>query len=97
MPKLPRASGDLHITAFKRAGWMVNHIEGSHYILIKEGSPVHLSIPVHSGKELGPGLLRKLIRRAGLKNEDYLEFLTGNLSVSPLLQFLLMVPIVIRS
>ena len=30
MPKLPRASGDKHIAAFKRAGWKVNHIEGSH-------------------------------------------------------------------
>ncbi|PWR74490.1 hypothetical protein DK846_01525 [Methanospirillum lacunae] len=39
---------------------MVNHIDGSHHILIKEGSPVHLSIPIHSGKELGPGLPRKL-------------------------------------
>ena len=52
----------------------MNHIEGSHYILIREGSPVHLSIPVHSGKELGPGLLRKLIRKAGLTTEEYLEF-----------------------
>ena len=76
MPKLPRASGDLHVAAFKRAGWMVNHIEGSHYILIKEGSPVHLSIPVHSGKELGPGLLWKLIRTAGLSTEESLEFFT---------------------
>lgn len=74
MPKLPRASGEHHVTAFKRAGWIVNHIEGSHHILIKEGSPVHLSIPVHSGKELGPGLLRKLIRKAGLTTEEYLEF-----------------------
>lgn len=74
MPKLPRASGDLHVTAFKRAGWIVNHIEGSHYILIKEGNPAHLSIPVHSGKELGPGLLRKLIRTAGLTTEEYMKF-----------------------
>jgi len=74
MPKLPRASGDLHVAAFKKAGWIVNHIEGSHYILIKEGSPVHLSIPVHSGKELGPGLLRKLIRTAGLTLEEYLLY-----------------------
>jgi hypothetical protein len=44
MPKLPRASGDKHVAAFKRAGWVVNHIEGSHYILIKGGSDVHLSI-----------------------------------------------------
>lgn len=74
MPKLPRVSGDLHVAAFKRAGWMINHIEGSHYIIIKEGSSIHLSIPVHSGKELGPGLLRKLIRTAGLTPEEYLEF-----------------------
>lgn len=50
MPKSPRASGDKHITAFKRDGWKVNHIEGSHHILIKEGRSVHLSIPVHKGK-----------------------------------------------
>ena len=35
MPKLPRASGDKHVSAFKAAGWQVNHIEGSHHILIK--------------------------------------------------------------
>lgn len=41
MPKLPRASGDKHVSAFKAAGWQVNHIEGSHYILIKDNSEVH--------------------------------------------------------
>ena len=71
MPKLPRGSGKKHVAAFRRAGWVVNHIEGSHYILIKEGSPVHLSIPVHSGQTLGPGLLRKLIERAGMTLEEY--------------------------
>ncbi|RQW80590.1 MAG: type II toxin-antitoxin system HicA family toxin [Methanothrix sp.] len=51
---------------------MVNHVEGSHYILTKAGSNVHLSIPVHKGKDLGIGLLKKLIDRAGLTNEEYL-------------------------
>jgi len=73
MHKLPRVSGDKHIAAFKRAGWKVNHIEGSHYILIKEGSDVHLSIPVHKGKSLGIGLLKKLIAKAGLTNKEYLD------------------------
>ena len=73
MHKLPRVSGDKHIAAFKRAGWKVNHIEGSHYILIKEGSDVHLSIPVHKGKDLGIGLLKKLIAKAGLTNEEYID------------------------
>lgn len=72
MQKLPRVCGDKHIAAFKRAGWIVNHVEGSHFILTKAGSDVHLSIPVHNGKDLGIGLLKKLIDRAGLTNEEYL-------------------------
>lgn len=74
MPKLPRASGDKHISAFKAAGWQVNHIEGSHYILIKDNSEVHLSVPVHKNKILGIGLLKKLIAKAGLTNEQYLKY-----------------------
>ena len=77
MHKLPRACGDKHVAAFKRAGWKVNHIEGSHHILTKEGSDVHLSIPVHKGKDLGIGLLKKLIARAGLTNEEYLGLFYG--------------------
>ncbi len=74
MPKLPRAPGDKHVRAFERAGWRVNHIEGSHHILVKEGMDVHLSIPVHKGRDLGVGLLRKLIRKAGLTPEEYTTF-----------------------
>lgn len=73
MHKLPRASGEKHVAAFKRAGWTVNHIEGSHCIMIKVGSNVHLSIPVHKGREMGLGLLKKLIAKAGLSNEEYIK------------------------
>ena len=73
MQKLPRVCGDKHVAAFQRAGWKLNHIEGSHHILIKEGIDVHLSVPVHKGRDLGIGLLKKLIARAGLTNEEYLE------------------------
>ena len=73
MHKLPRASGDKHVAAFKRAGWVVNHIEGSHYIMVKEGSDVHLSIPVHKGKDLGIGLLKKLIAKAELDKDEYIN------------------------
>jgi len=39
----------------------------------KEGSRVTLSIPLH--KELKLGLLRKLIRDAGLSVEEFVELL----------------------
>ena len=77
MPKLPRSSGDRHVLAFKAAGRQVNRIEGSHYILIKNDSEIHLSIPVHKNKTLGVGLLKKLINKAGLTNEEYLAFFYG--------------------
>jgi len=77
MVRLPRAGGDKHIAAFKRASWKVNHIEGSHHILIKEGSDIHISIPVHSGKTLGVGILKKLVARAGLTNEEYIDLFYG--------------------
>jgi len=73
MHKLPKASGDKHVAAFKRAGWTVNHIEGSHRIMIKEGCNVHLSMPVHKGREMGLGFLKKLIAKAGLSNEESIE------------------------
>jgi predicted RNA binding protein YcfA (HicA-like mRNA interferase family) len=74
MPKLPRASGDKHVSAFKAAGWYINHIEGSHYILTKENSEIHLSVPVHKNKTLGIGLLKKLIAKAGLSNDQYIKY-----------------------
>lgn len=40
MRRLPRADGDKHVAAFKRAGWRLNHIEGSHHmkkIIVKAG------------------------------------------------------------
>ena len=77
MVRLPRAGGDKRVAALKRAGWKANHIEGSRHILTKEGSDIHLSIPVHSGKTLGIGLLKKLVARASLTNEEYIDLFYG--------------------
>jgi predicted RNA binding protein YcfA (HicA-like mRNA interferase family) len=41
-------------------------------MLTKSGYQWTLSIPLHS--ELGPGLLRKLIRQAGLTIEEFNQF-----------------------
>ena len=43
---------------------------GSHVVLVKDGSIYSLSVPLH--KELGPGLLRDLIRKSGLTIEEFI-------------------------
>jgi len=73
MPKLPRISGREAVRAFQRAGWEVARQRGSHVILTKPDSIYTLSIPLH--RELGPGLLRSLLRKAGLTVEEFRELL----------------------
>jgi len=73
MPKLPRVSGRKAVRAFQRAGWEVARQRGSHVVLTKAGSVYTLSVPLH--RVLGPGLLRDLVRKAGLTVEEFTELL----------------------
>jgi len=70
--KLPRWSGRKIIRVFKKAGWVVDRIEGSHHILVKGGVEEILSVPVHGTKLIKVGLLKGLIKDAGLTNEEFL-------------------------
>lgn len=62
-------SGSDAVRKFERAGWTVARRRGSHVMLVKSGYEYTLSIPQHD--ELGPGLLRKLIRQAALSVEEF--------------------------
>ncbi|VVB89782.1 HicA toxin of bacterial toxin-antitoxin [uncultured archaeon] len=73
MSKLPIISGMEAIKAFSRAGWIPHRQVGSHVVLRKEGSKVTLSIPKH--REIKPGLLRGLIKAAGLSMEEFEKLL----------------------
>lgn len=72
MTKLPVCSGEDAIRVLKKAGWIQDRQRGSHVTLIKEGRAVVLTVPLH--RELGPGLLRSLIRKAGLTVEEFQDF-----------------------
>ena len=73
MPQLPVISGREARRAFERDGWIFNRQRGSHMVLIKHGVAINLSIPDH--RELDRGLLRGLIRDAGMTVERFLELL----------------------
>jgi len=48
-------------------GWVVVRTKGSHYVLKKQGERATLSIPVHRGKDIKPGLLNFILKNANLK------------------------------
>ena len=68
MPHLPVISGDQFVKAVRKIGYSLDHTEGSHMILLHP-SGRRLSVPRHP--ELGRGLLRALIRDAGLSREEW--------------------------
>ena len=70
--RLPVLSGDDFVKVMRKIGYIWDDTEGSHMILIHL-SRRRLSVPRH--KELGPGLLRALIRDAGLSKEEFIRLL----------------------
>lgn len=54
----------------ERHGWNLLRIHGSHHIYGKAGSVVRLSIPIHGKKPIKVGLLKHLMKMAGLQESD---------------------------
>jgi predicted RNA binding protein YcfA (HicA-like mRNA interferase family) len=54
----------------ERHGWTLLRIHGSHHIYGKSGSVVRLSVPIHGNQPLKIGLLKHLLKMAGLQESD---------------------------
>lgn len=62
--QLKLCSGAVAVKKFKKVGWKVDRQVGSHAMLVKTGYPYTLSVPQH--KELGIGILKKLLKQADI-------------------------------
>ncbi len=74
MPKLPTVTGEEAIKALEKANFQNVRQKGSHIRLKHEDGRV-VTIPVHSGKNLGKGLLKKILRDSELTVEEFLDLL----------------------
>ena len=71
--RLPTISGRDCIRALEKAGFVLARQKGSHMIMFQDDPAV--TIPVPNRSELGRGLLRAIIREAGLSVEEFLRLL----------------------
>ena len=72
MPPLPVISGDQLARALRKTGYRMDRIRGSHMILAHPDRTT-LSVPRH--RELDRGLLRRLIRDAGVSPAGLIDLL----------------------
>jgi predicted RNA binding protein YcfA (HicA-like mRNA interferase family) len=74
--RLPVVKGRAVIRALMRAGFVVDRISGSHYVLTLPGDSTRtVTVPVHGTRDLKPGTLRSIIRQAGLGVEEFVALL----------------------
>jgi predicted RNA binding protein YcfA (HicA-like mRNA interferase family) len=55
----------------QQRGWQLARIHGSHHVVTMPNRSERLVIPVHGNPPLKIGLLRSLMKIAGLKESDF--------------------------
>lgn len=75
MAKLPRLNGKELGKIIVKLGFIYSHTTGSHMIY-KHPDGRKTTIPHHSGEEIGPGLLNKIIKKdLRMTREEFLKYL----------------------
>ena len=63
-------SGKVFVKLLEKKGWELRRTKGSHHIYVKEGNPVRISVPIHGNNALKMGLLRHLMKVAGIDESE---------------------------
>jgi predicted RNA binding protein YcfA (HicA-like mRNA interferase family) len=54
----------------RRRGWTLARVHGSHHVFTMTGRRERIVIPIHGNQPLKKGLLRSLMKIAGLQEDD---------------------------
>ncbi len=68
--KLPLLSGQELIKILKKIGFEEIRQKGSHVIL-KHGDGRTTVVPIHSGTDIGKGLLKKILNEIDMEREEF--------------------------
>lgn len=69
MSRWPATKSGRVLAALLRIGWQIKRQSGSHRTLSRDGWP-DLVYAFHDGEDIGPRMLARIARRAGLLPED---------------------------
>lgn len=72
--KLPILKADELIGALEKAGFLIIRQKGSH-VRMKHPDRRAVTVPVHPGRDVGRGLLRKVLRDDELAREEFVALL----------------------
>lgn len=73
MSRMPQVTSRELVRFLKSQGFVEDRQSGSHLTLWHEGRNISITVPVHSGCEIGRGLAVRILKDAGFTVEDYLH------------------------
>jgi predicted RNA binding protein YcfA (HicA-like mRNA interferase family) len=73
MPRLPQLTARELIAFLKSQGFVEDRQSGSHLTLWHATRMTSVTIPVHTGTDLGRGLAVRILKDAGFSVDDYLH------------------------
>lgn len=73
MPRLPQVTAQELIRFLKLQGFVEDRQAGSHLTLRHAGRSISITVPVHTGCDIGRGLAVRILKDAGFSVEDYLR------------------------
>jgi len=74
LPKIRPLPPQRLIRILEKIGFKIIRQKGSHVIMINDKG-TRIVIPVHPGKNVKPGLIRAIIKEAGLSREEFFKIL----------------------
>lgn len=72
MSRLPALKPEDVVRKLQNAGFEIDHITGSHYIM-RHPDGRRTVVPYHAGRDIKRGVLRAIIRQAGLTMGEFLK------------------------
>ena len=70
MPRMPRVTASELEAALRRDGWHEVRQRGSHRHYAHPEKRGIVTVPFHSGEQIGPELLKRILRQAGLTPDN---------------------------
>ncbi len=67
---MKNVSGKEFARIVEKNGWKLLRVRGSHHVFGKAGEQLRLSIPIHGNHSLKMGMLRDMLKVAGLQESD---------------------------
>ena len=73
MARMPQVTARELVQFLKAQGFIEDRQSGSHLTLWHEQRKISLTVPVHTGTDIGRGLVVRLLKVAGFTVDDFLR------------------------